>query len=94
MAAQRLFCKPLMLNSPRDDGTEQVLIVRVEQVETGVTASSLFHGLGELVEFVSSGAGIFGGRELQITPVSGFQQLAQGGQAVDGFLHGGPFGFP
>lgn len=36
---------------------------------------------------------IFEGREeLQVTAIGGGQKLAQGGQAVDGFLHGGPLG--
>ena len=54
----------------------------------------MVHCSRQLVEFVAPIAGGFdGGEELQVAPVSGRQQLAQRRQAVDGLLHGSPFGF-
>ena len=76
---------------PANDGAQQIFIIRVEQVEPGVTATLQFHRLGEFVESVSAGARIFDRREeLQVAPVGGRQQFSQGGKTVDAFLHGRP----
>ena len=64
-----------------NDGAEQVLVVRIEQVEPGLAAAFLFSRLREFVEFVSSGAGIFNRREeFQVPPVGRFQEFAQAGR--------------
>jgi hypothetical protein len=76
------------------DGAGQRFIVGVKQVESGIAAAILFDSLREFVQLVSPGVRIFDGRkELQIAAVGRFGQFAQSGQAVDGLLHGCPFGF-
>src|SRR5947208_12129162 len=76
------------------DGTEEHLVVRIEHVEAAIAASFLLDGLGKLVELVAPGARIFDRREeLQIASVGGFEQFTKSWQAVDRFLHAGPFGF-
>ena len=76
------------------DGAEQSIVVRVEEVEAGIRAAFMALRSRQLVEFVAAIAGVFdGGEELQVAAVGAFQQFVQGGQAVNGFLHGGPFGF-
>ena len=94
MAAQVLIVKAADVELTANDGTQQVLIARVEEVEPGVAAPLLFLRLREFVEFVPPRAGIFDGlEELPVTPVGSLPQFAERRQTVDGFLHRGPFWF-
>ena len=58
MAAQGLILKSADVELAANDGTEQLLIFPVEQVEAGVAAAFLFHGLGEFIELVPPRAGV------------------------------------
>ena len=72
---------------------EQRIVVFVEEVEAGIVAALMLDRLRQFVEFVAPVARVVdGGEELQIAAVGGLQKFAQCGQAVDGLLHGGPFG--
>ena len=78
-----------------NDGAEQVLIVRIEQVEPGIAAASLFQGCEGLSSlFLPARGSSIAERKVRVAPVGGFQQFAQRRETIDGFLHGGSFGFP
>src|SRR6516165_402211 len=73
-------------------GLEQFLVLVIEEVEATIGAARVFRLTRDLVQLVGSGGVVFHGREeLQIAAVGCQQQLPQGGQAIDGFLHGGVF---
>src|SRR5260370_10505798 len=94
MSAESFVVSSADVELAANDGAEQGLVVRVKQVEAAIAPAFLLDGLGELVEFVPAGARVLDCRkEFQIAPVGRFEQFAQGGQAVDGLLHRGPFGF-
>src|SRR4051794_37521671 len=88
VAAEGLILQSTDADLAANDGTEEYLVVRIEQVEAAIAASFLLDALGKFVEFVAPGARIFDRREeLQIASVGGFEQFAQNWQDA------GPFGF-
>ena len=58
-AAQGLVLHAAEVELSVRDGTEQSIIVLVEEVEAGVRTALVFNRLGELVQLVASIAGIF-----------------------------------
>jgi len=79
-----------MLNSPRR-WLEQRIVVFVEEVEAGIVAALMLDRLRQFVEFVAPVARVVDGGENSNSGGWRLQKFAQCGQAVDVFLHGGPF---
>ena len=58
MTAQSFILKSADVELAANDGTQQGFTIAVEQVEAGVAAAFLFHGLGEFIELVPPRAGV------------------------------------
>jgi len=78
-----------------EEGQDETEVLGAEEVEAPVGAPVLPDDAGELVQVSVSLRGVIeGGKEFQVATVGGSEDLAQGGQAVDGLLDGGDFHLP
>jgi hypothetical protein len=83
--------KPLMKNSPLQQGTEQIGVLFREEIKALVTMLVLGLGFGQFVQFFDADLrGGDGGDELEIALIGSRERFLQSRQRVDGLLHGCP----
>ncbi len=94
IAAEVFILKAADVVFAAGNGLEQLLIVRIKEIESGERPVIVFGRTGQFSKLVVSRTWIIdGGDEFEIATIRCGEKFAQGWKAVDGLLHGSPFGF-
>ncbi len=88
--AQSAVADAKTLHAALGDGPEDRFVFGAEEIETAIAATGVPDRTAELVDLLDAVGGIVDRRkEIEVTSITGGQQLVKGGQTVDRFPHVG-----